>query len=78
MFMHLTNYAVNRQNRSCYKITAEDGEEGSKRRLENLANWLKQKGVDVPALWAEIDQVARQYLIVYIYIFFLYVRYFFD
>ena len=60
MFMHLTNYAVNRQNRSAYKVTAEDGEEGSKRRLENFANWLTKKGVDVPALWAEIDQVARQ------------------
>ncbi|KOC59302.1 Tubulin polyglutamylase ttll6 [Habropoda laboriosa] len=53
VFMHLTNYAVNKHSRM-YVI---DDEVGSKRKISTLNKWLKMKEVDVDELWQKIDQV---------------------
>ncbi|XP_076236361.1 tubulin polyglutamylase TTLL13-like [Calliopsis andreniformis] len=53
MFMHLTNYAVNKHSRM-YVI---DDEIGSKRKISTLNKWLKAKEVDVDELWRKIDEI---------------------
>ncbi|XP_012256315.2 tubulin polyglutamylase TTLL13-like isoform X2 [Athalia rosae] len=53
VFMHLTNYAVNKHSRM-YII---DDEAGSKRKISTLNKWLKMKDVDVEELWSKIDDV---------------------
>ncbi|KZC11699.1 Tubulin polyglutamylase TTLL13 [Dufourea novaeangliae] len=53
VFMHLTNYAVNKHSRM-YVI---DDEVGSKRKISTLNKWLKVKEVDVDELWCKIDEV---------------------
>ncbi|CAK9825756.1 Tubulin polyglutamylase ttll6 [Anthophora retusa] len=53
VFMHLTNYAVNKHSRM-YVI---DDEIGSKRKISTLNKWLKMKEVDVDELWHKIDEI---------------------
>nr|XP_033341977.1 tubulin polyglutamylase TTLL13 isoform X3 [Megalopta genalis] len=53
VFMHLTNYAVNKHSRM-YVI---DDEVGSKRKISTLNKWLKLKEVDVEELWRKIDEI---------------------
>ncbi|XP_046399768.1 tubulin polyglutamylase TTLL6-like [Ischnura elegans] len=53
VYMHLTNYAVNRFSRTYIP----DGENGSKRKLSTLNKWLSNHGYDVAELWKKIDDV---------------------
>ncbi|XP_076641842.1 tubulin polyglutamylase TTLL13-like isoform X2 [Halictus rubicundus] len=53
VFMHLTNYAVNKHSRM-YVI---DDEVGSKRKISTLNKWLKLKEIDVDELWRKIDEI---------------------
>ncbi|XP_053973299.1 tubulin polyglutamylase TTLL13-like [Hylaeus volcanicus] len=53
VFMHLTNYAVNKHSRM-YVI---DDEIGSKRKISTLNKWLIMKNVDVDDLWHKIDEI---------------------
>ncbi|XP_043253348.1 tubulin polyglutamylase TTLL13-like [Colletes gigas] len=53
VFMHLTNYAVNKHSRM-YVI---DDETGSKRKISTLNKWLILKNVDVDELWRKIDEI---------------------
>ncbi|XP_034189064.2 tubulin polyglutamylase TTLL13 isoform X1 [Osmia lignaria lignaria] len=53
VFMHLTNYAVNKHSRM-YVI---DDEIGSKRKISTLNKWLKLKDVNVDDLWRKIDEI---------------------
>lgn len=53
VFMHLTNYAVNKHSRT-YN---QDSEAGSKRKLTWLNNFLRSMGHDVEKLWKSIDDV---------------------
>ncbi|KAK1117906.1 hypothetical protein K0M31_015577 [Melipona bicolor] len=53
VFMHLTNYAVNKHSRM-YVI---DDEIGSKRKISTLNKWFKMKNVDVDELWCKIDEI---------------------
>ncbi|EFN87900.1 Tubulin polyglutamylase ttll6 [Harpegnathos saltator] len=54
MFMHLTNYAINKHSRM-YII---DDEIGSKRKISVLNKWLRAKDVDVDELWGKIDEIV--------------------
>ncbi|XP_011300668.1 tubulin polyglutamylase TTLL13-like isoform X2 [Fopius arisanus] len=54
VFMHLTNYAVNKHSR-LYVI---DEEVGSKRKISTLNKTLQSEGVDVDELWRKIDEVV--------------------
>ncbi|KAF2896088.1 hypothetical protein ILUMI_10086 [Ignelater luminosus] len=51
VFMHLTNYAVNKHSRT-YNL---DTEAGSKRKLTWLSGYLRSLGHDVDKLWHRID-----------------------
>ncbi|XP_076176739.1 tubulin polyglutamylase TTLL13-like isoform X2 [Ptiloglossa arizonensis] len=53
VFMHLTNYAVNKHSRM-YVI---DDEVGSKRKISTLNKWLVMKNIDVDELWRKIDEI---------------------
>lgn len=53
MFMHLTNYSVNRHSQTFCK----DEEAGSKRKFSTLNRILAASGYDVIGLWHRIDDV---------------------
>ncbi|XP_057667928.1 tubulin polyglutamylase ttll6-like [Diorhabda carinulata] len=53
VFMHLTNYAVNKHSRT-YN---QDAEGGSKRKLSWFNNYLHSLQHDVEAIWCRIDDV---------------------
>lgn len=53
VFMHLTNYAVNKHSRT-YN---QDEEAGSKRKLTWFNSYLRSMGHDVDRLWRNIDDV---------------------
>ncbi|XP_076761257.1 tubulin polyglutamylase ttll6-like isoform X2 [Xylocopa sonorina] len=53
VFMHLTNYAVNKHSRM-YVI---DDEIGSKRKISTLNKWFKMKDIDIDELWRKIDEI---------------------
>nr|CAH7714360.1 unnamed protein product [Callosobruchus chinensis] len=59
VFMHLTNYAVNKHSRT-YN---QDTEGGSKRRLTWFNNYLKTLKHDVEAIWYRIDDVIIKTII---------------
>lgn len=52
-FMHLTNYAVNKQSMS-YII---DDEVGSKRKISTINEWLRRYEYDVDEIWTRVDDV---------------------
>lgn len=54
MYMHLTNYSVNKHSRTYSK----DDEVGSKRKFSTLNRILSTEGYDVVALWNNIDDVV--------------------
>ncbi|EZA61973.1 Tubulin polyglutamylase TTLL13 [Ooceraea biroi] len=56
MFMHLTNYSVNKHSRM-YII---DDEIGSKRKISTLSKWMKARDVDVDELWDKIDGIITK------------------
>lgn len=53
VFMHLTNYAVNKHSRT-FNF---DNEIGSKRKLTWLSNYLRSLGHDVDKMWHRIDDL---------------------
>ncbi|XP_041980586.1 tubulin polyglutamylase ttll6-like [Aricia agestis] len=53
VFMHLTNYALNKHSRTY----VYDSEAGSKRKISTLNKILKSQGVDVEGVWQSVDQV---------------------
>lgn len=53
VFMHLTNYAVNKHSRT-YN---QDTEAGSKRKLTWFNRYMKNLGYDIEKLWRLIDEV---------------------
>ncbi|XP_023021607.1 tubulin polyglutamylase ttll6 [Leptinotarsa decemlineata] len=59
VFMHLTNYAVNKHSRT-YN---QDTEGGSKRKLSWFNNYLKSLKHDVEAIWYRIDDVIIKTII---------------
>ncbi|XP_050464837.1 tubulin polyglutamylase TTLL13-like isoform X1 [Cataglyphis hispanica] len=59
MFMHLTNYSVNKHSRM-YVI---DDEIGSKRKISTFNKWLRAKNIDVDDLWDKIDGIIIKTLV---------------
>ncbi|XP_015603647.1 tubulin polyglutamylase TTLL13 isoform X2 [Cephus cinctus] len=53
VFMHLTNYAVNKHSR----MYVVDDESGSKRKISKLNNYLRAREVDVDDMWCKIDEI---------------------
>lgn len=59
MYMHLTNYSVNKHSRTYSK----DDEVGSKRKFSTLNRILSTEGYDIVALWNNIDDVVIKTII---------------
>ncbi|KAJ1531514.1 hypothetical protein ONE63_000189 [Megalurothrips usitatus] len=59
VFMHLTNYAVNKHSRAFIV----DEEAGSKRKISTLNKWLESKNYDVAEIWSRIDELIVKTLI---------------
>ncbi|THD23675.1 putative uncharacterized protein ssa11 [Fasciola hepatica] len=55
MYMHLTNYAVQKHSEGFIR---DDEEGGTKRRITTLNRWFSQKGYDVKKIWDEVDDVV--------------------
>uniref|UniRef100_A0A1A9WF73 Tubulin--tyrosine ligase-like protein 9 n=1 Tax=Glossina brevipalpis TaxID=37001 RepID=A0A1A9WF73_9MUSC len=55
LFMHLTNYSVNRRN-SHYEMCDND-DCGSKRKLSAINNWLRRRNHNVEEFWSKIDDI---------------------
>lgn len=59
MYMHLTNYSVNKHSRTYCK----DDESGSKRKFSTLNRILSSAGYDIVSLWNNIDDVIVKTII---------------
>lgn len=55
LYMHLTNYSVNKRN-SQYDLCDND-DCGSKRKLSAINNWMTRHNYDVSEFWANVDDV---------------------
>ena len=64
MFMHLTNYAINKFNKEFQQNDGNDGGSGHKRLMSWVFQHMKENGVDTDKLWKEIKQVALKTLCV--------------
>jgi hypothetical protein len=53
--MHLTNYSVNKRNRSNYDEGDEMGETGTKRSLKFLFDHLRRNNIDSSKVWRNIQ-----------------------
>jgi len=59
MFMHLTNYAINKDNPNfVFNNSANDSNVGHKRSIKALFKALEEKGHDVKHLWEEIKKIV--------------------
>ncbi len=47
VFMHLTNYALNKESENYQENNDEDGDKGHKRSLGSILQILKQEGADI-------------------------------
>ncbi|XP_017092158.2 tubulin polyglutamylase TTLL13 isoform X1 [Drosophila bipectinata] len=55
LYMHLTNYSVNKRN-SHYELCDND-DCGSKRKLSAINNWMRRHNYDVEEFWTNVDDV---------------------
>ena len=65
LFMHLTNYAINKNNDNyIYNEDAEQNDVGHKRGLKAIFEYLEEEeGHDVGKLWEEIKDIIIKTLI---------------
>ena len=64
MFMHLTNYAINKQNDEFKQNDGNDNETGHKRLMSWVFEHMKANGVDTDRLWLDIKRLALKTLCV--------------
>lgn len=65
MCMHLTNYAINKNNSKFIFAEDEDDEDvGHKWTLSALMSWLEEEGHDVDRLWLRIEDIIIKTLCV--------------
>ncbi|XP_013405921.1 tubulin polyglutamylase TTLL13P-like [Lingula anatina] len=60
VYMHLTNYAINKHSEDFIR---DDEEGGSKRRIITMNKWLTHHGYNVEKMWNDIDDVLIKTLI---------------
>ena len=65
LFMHLTNYAINKYNeRFQQNEDEEEDDQGHKRSLNAILNYLKEEGYDTDKLMAEIKDIIVKTLVI--------------
>ena len=57
MFVHLTNYALNKGNSNFKQAKDINDEEGHKRSVTSLLNRLKSDSKDVESMWFDIKDI---------------------
>lgn len=58
MCMHLTNYAINKENSNfIFNQDASKMDVGHKRSIKSVFSKLAEQGHDIPKLWAEMNQI---------------------
>lgn len=58
MFMHLTNYAINKNN-DCFEAAEDtDGDSGFKRSLSSVIEKLHEMGYDRTAMWRSLEETC--------------------
>lgn len=63
--MHLTNYAINKNNKNfIFNNSEKDMNKGHKRSLTAIYNYLSLKGIDVNKMKSKIDEMIIKTLIV--------------
>jgi len=61
MFMHLTNYAINKDSPNfVFNTSANDHNVGHKRSIKALFKDLKTRGHDIDTLWREIKKIVTK------------------
>ncbi|VEL09185.1 unnamed protein product [Protopolystoma xenopodis] len=60
VYMHLTNYAVQKHSDA---FVRDNEEEGTKRRITTLNHWFKRKGFDLAKIWKCVDEVVVKTLL---------------
>lgn len=64
LFMHLTNYAINKHSENyIYNENAEDNDVGHKRSLKAILSYLEMEDHDIVKLWNEIKDIIIKTLI---------------
>ena len=61
VYMHLTNYTLNRKNAAYIDSSMDDA--GSKRKMSSVFSQLETKGVDTKAIWQSIEAIVCKTLI---------------
>lgn len=64
MYMHLTNYAINKSNKDFQQNDGEDQGSGHKRLMSWVFQHMKEQGVDTDKLWREIKLLGLKTLCV--------------
>lgn len=63
--MHLTNYAINKNNKNfIFNSSEKDMNKGHKRSLSAIYNYLNSKGIDTAKIKKKIDEMIIKTLIV--------------
>lgn len=57
MFIHLTNYALNKENSNFKQASSINDESGHKRSVTSLLNKLRNNKKDVDSIWADIKDI---------------------
>lgn len=63
VFMHLTNYAINKYSENYYDAEDNAGDEGHKRPLSVILKILKSEGCDIEKLMDEIKDLIIKTII---------------
>lgn len=63
MFVHLTNYAINKETQSFKNPTSINDESGHKRTITSVFRTLKGLGFDIEKLWSEIKDIIIKTLL---------------
>ena len=62
-FIHLTNYAINKDNENYVADDSADASKGHKRSLNSIFQYLKKKGADVEELKKQMRDIVIKTLI---------------
>lgn len=64
LFMHLTNYSVNKRNKQFYDEGDSNGETGTKRSLKYLFDHLRRNNIDGSKVWKNIQDIMLKTILV--------------
>ena len=57
MFVHLTNYSLNKDNNDFKVPTSTDDNSAHKRTISSMFKTLREEGMDTDKMWSEIKEI---------------------